>query len=180
MNDYLEVEYDVKRKPLTKYPRKLAYHIINLFDLKPGDKILEIGSGRCEILQHFAEFGLKTYAIDSAPSAQEYANKIGSSFEILEISSEKEIEPFDGQKFDFIYSKSFVEHISDPLDFGLKCKNILNSNGKFIVLTPDFESNYKIFYDLEPHHDKQISWDSVSPRCSRRRNSSRGSSSVRR
>ena len=53
---------------------------------------------------------------------------------------------FGGKKFDVIFSKSFVEHIDDPLSFFQWCSGLLVDGGKVISLTPDWELNYKIFF----------------------------------
>ena len=105
--DYLDVEYTSEKRPLTEYPSKLAQYICKEFELQKGDEILEVGSGRSELLKHFKNLGLCTYAIDSASSAEAYAKSMGAKFEKFEIGKSKEKSPFEGKKFDVIFSKSF-------------------------------------------------------------------------
>jgi SAM-dependent methyltransferase len=151
MRDYLETEYAESKRPKTTYPAKLAKYLFTVFDFEPEQKILEIGSGRAELLQYFRELGLKTYAYDSAPSAKEHAKAAGAEFEMGVFSPDKPFAPFGGTKFDIIFSKSFVEHIENPMAYAEACKKILSPGGKFVTLTPDWESNVKIFFDDLTH-----------------------------
>ena len=151
MEDYISVEYNSVKRPQTSYPAKLAKYLFIRFKMQSGQSILEVGSGRSELLEHFKRMGMETYAIDSANSAAEFANKAGASFELYNLSPENSKKPFNGKKFDVIFSKSFIEHLHDPIYFFEWSKFNLNYNGKLISLTPDWESNTKIFYDDVTH-----------------------------
>lgn len=117
MSDYLEIEYSDKKRPLTDYPSKLARYLVQTFNLKSNQSILEVGCGRCELLSHFGEMGFDTYGIDSAISAAGYAKTAKASFELIEFKSEMSVDIFGGRKFDVIFTKSFIEHIADPISF---------------------------------------------------------------
>ena len=151
MSDYLSVEYTQDKRPLTTYPEKLALYLFTEFGLSPGQSILEVGSGRCELLQQFRHLGLVTHAIDSAPSAEEFAIQAGAKFELYEYSPDKNSNPFLGMKFDIVFSKSFIEHISEPIGYFQWCRTVLKDGGKLISLTPDWEANFKVFYDDVTH-----------------------------
>ena len=59
--------------------------------------------------------------------------------------------PFDDETFDIVYTKSFLEHISDPEPLILEFKRILKTGGKMINLVPDWETNFKIYFDDFTH-----------------------------
>ena len=151
MEDYISVEYNDRKRPQTSYPAKLAKYLFIRFKMQAGQSILEVGSGRSELLEHFKKMGMETYAVDSASSAAEFANKAGANFELYHLSPQNSVKPFNGKKFDVIFSKSFIEHLHDPIYFFEWSKSNLNYNGKLISLTPDWESNTKIFYDDVTH-----------------------------
>jgi cyclopropane fatty-acyl-phospholipid synthase-like methyltransferase len=151
MSDYLSIEYSAKKRPLTDYPSKLAQYLVKTFNLKPNQSILEIGCGRCELLSHFGEIGLDTYGVDSAISAAGYAKTAKANFELIEFKPDMSEAIFGGKKFDIIFTKSFIEHIPEPISFFRWCNDLLVDGGKIITLTPDWESNYKIFYDDFTH-----------------------------
>ena len=150
MNDYLATEYDTEKRPLSTYPEKLAKYLFDKFKMQPGESILEIGAGRCELLSGFKKLGLNCYAIDSAPSAETWAREANIHFQLLTYDSKQEFKPFN-EKFNFVISKSFIEHIYTPVEYGVQCMNILEDNGTNIILTPDFESNYRTFFDDITH-----------------------------
>jgi 2-polyprenyl-3-methyl-5-hydroxy-6-metoxy-1,4-benzoquinol methylase len=151
MSDYLSIEYSDKKRPLTDYPSKLAGYIVKEFNLQPGQSMLEVGCGRCELLSHFGNFGLETYGIDSALSASNFAKSANAKFELIEYKSDVTTTIFSGKKFDVIFTKSFIEHIPETKQFFEWCHDLLVDGGKIISLTPDWESNYKIFYDDFTH-----------------------------
>lgn len=151
MSDYLHIEYNESKRPKTDYPAKLAKHLFDKYNLVPNQDFLEVGSGRAELLLEFNRLGLRTWAIDDAPSSVEHAKLANSEIELHTFVDKSTFRPFDGRKFDIIFSKSFVEHISDPLGFSQACFDLLKPGGKLITLTPDWESNVSIFFDDLTH-----------------------------
>ena len=59
--------------------------------------------------------------------------------------------PFNENYFDVIYSKSFIEHFYYPEDVFKEVLRILKPGGKFINLTPDWETVYRGFYEDYTH-----------------------------
>lgn len=151
MKDYLDIEYNLIDRPLTDYPAKLAKYLFDRFGLTKGMTMLEIGCGRCELLGHFRALGLQTYGLDSAESAARYAELADSQFELAEFKPNETKVLFNGKKFDTIFSKSFIEHVSDPKAYLEWCNSLLVDGGRVITLTPDFEVNFKTFYDDYTH-----------------------------
>jgi 2-polyprenyl-3-methyl-5-hydroxy-6-metoxy-1,4-benzoquinol methylase len=151
MSDYLEVEYSQEKRPLTSYPAKLANHLYEEFSLKPGMKILEFGCGRAELLKQFKVLGLETFAADDAPTSRKYAEEAGAQFSLFSFKDSNSGNPFKNKKYDVIISKSFVEHLVNPIDFALLSNELLTPGGLFISLTPDWESNKEIFFDDLTH-----------------------------
>lgn len=149
--DYLEVEYNLTKRPITSYPTKLAQYILTRFEIQKGQEILEVGSGRSELLEQFKNFGLNIFAIDSSSAAEAYAVSIGANFERFEIDKMNSGAPFQNKKFDVIFSKSLIEHLHHPMDYFNWAYDLLKPGGKFINLTPDWEANYKIFFDDITH-----------------------------
>jgi SAM-dependent methyltransferase len=148
MKDYLDVSYDPKLRPLTNYPFKLAKYLFDKYDLDSNFKILDIGAGRCEVLLGFQMLGMKCFAADISKVSGEYAKGQNINFEHI---VDKEKLPFDDEKFDVVFCKSLIEHLENPIKFFNETLRILKPNGIFLVMTPDWESNMKIFYDDYTH-----------------------------
>ena len=146
-NNYLSVIYDKKSHPYTDYPNKLCSHLFKIFNLKKGMKMLEPGCGRGEFLSNFQKLGLNVAGLDISEEAKEYSK----DFEIKICDIENEKIPYKDETFDVIYSKSFIEHLHYPEKFFIEANRVLKPGGLLLTLVPDWESNYKIYFDDFTH-----------------------------
>ena len=144
---YLSVVYGDGSHPYTEYPVQLCNYLFQLFELSQGMKMLEPGCGRGEFLSNFQSLGLDVYGIDVSPEAKEYSNNF--PIDICDIENSKI--PFEDNYFDVIYSKSFIEHLYHPENYLVEAMRVLKPGGKLITLVPDWESNYKIYFDDFTH-----------------------------
>jgi len=145
--DYLDVVYSSQKKPPTDYPRQMIAHLVKMFGLKSGQTILEPGCGQGNFLRWFREHGLSIEGCDLSPKA-------GGEIKGLEIkrwNADIDALPYGDECFDAIYSKSFVEHLHNADHFFREAMRVLKPGGKLISLTPDWEVNYRTFYD-DPTH----------------------------
>ncbi len=147
MSDYIEVVYSENNKPKTDYPDKLAGYLFNKFGMQKGQKILEPGCGRGEFLNGFRKMGMDVYACDLSPQAGE---DLGGT-EVKQTDIENESLPYGDNFFDVVYSKSLLEHFWKPDHYLKEVKRILKPGGIIITLVPDWESNYKIYFDDYTH-----------------------------
>ena len=85
--------------------------------------------------------------MDISPEAARFDN--GLDVKICDIESEKL--PFEDNVFDVIYSKSFIEHLYYPERYLEEAYRVLKPDGILISLVPDWESNYKIYFDDFTH-----------------------------
>ena len=145
--DYLEVVYNEIDKPFTSYPKKLAKHLSKKYNIQKKNNLLELGCGRGEFLKGFSDIDINCYGIDIS----DYAKKICPSAHISKINLASEKLPFQENFFDFIYSKSFVEHFYHPEKIFEESYRVLKPGGKLITLTPDWETIYKMFYEDYTH-----------------------------
>ena len=146
-NNYLEVVYNPENKPYTDYPKKLVKYLAERYQMKPGNKFLELGCGRGDFLNEFTEIGLETYAIDN----NDYFKKNLKTNNFFKVDMTKSQLPFEENSFDIVYSKSFIEHFYYPEEIFKEALRILKPGGKFINLTPDWETIYKSFYEDYTH-----------------------------
>ena len=68
---------------------------------------------------------------------------------MCDIESEKM--PFEDKTFDVVFSKSFIEHLYYPERYLEEAYRVLKDGGILITLVPDWESNYKIYFDDFTH-----------------------------
>ena len=147
--DYLDVTYSENEKPRTSFPFNLAERISDRFNLTANSKILDVGCGRCEVLDAFGQLGFDISGVDASERIRGFAPTSISKLEILDFS--KEDLPFENDEFDVVFTKSVIEHISDPTHLMKEIRRILRPGGIFISLTPEWASQMKTFYD-DPTH----------------------------
>ena len=145
--DYLSVVYDEGSHPYTEYPKKLCHYLFQSFGLKSGMKMLEPGCGRGEFLSNFQDLGLNVYGVDITPEAKEFAE----TYPVELCDVENDSLPFSDNTFDVLYSKSFIEHLYYPERYLSEARRVLKPGGKLITLVPDWESNYKTYFDDFTH-----------------------------
>lgn len=148
MSGYIETVYNEKIRPRTDYPEKLVAYLSSRFNIKESAKILDVGCGRGDFLIAFKAHGFHTYGIDRDPSGA----KVDSRVEVISCELEKDPFPFEDQTFDVVFSKSVIEHLFIPEHFIAECRRVLKPGGRIIVMTPDWISQMKIFFDDHTHH----------------------------
>ena len=147
MPNYIDVIYDEKVRPYTEYPLQLCRHLSHRFNIKKGDKLLDIGCGRGDFLKGFRGLGLDAYGLDCKKSHSEILKDI----EVKYADIENEFFPYDDNVFDIVFSKSVIEHLFNPENFMKECYRVLKPSGRIIIMTPDWISQMKIFFDDYTH-----------------------------
>lgn len=149
MPDYLKVIYSDKSRPYTDYPAKLCSYLFQSFGLKPGMRFLESGCGRGEFLVHFKRLGLQCYGVDLSQEARKFVEPERIPVSVCDV--EKNDLPYEDDFFDVVYNKSFMEHLREPQLFLLEARRVLKPGGLMLSLVPDWESNYKTYFDDFTH-----------------------------
>ncbi len=146
-SSYLSTVYNPEQRPFTDYPEKLCHYLFQNFLFQKEMKLLEIGCGRGEFLKNFKNLGLNVYGIDIEKAETNHLDNI--EVNIVNLNDQKL--PYKDNSFDIIFSKSFVEHLSSHENFFNESYRVLKPGGLLLTLTPDWESNYKIFFDDYTH-----------------------------
>ncbi len=146
-NKYIETVYNDKDRPFTTYPSKLASYLFNRFHMKTGQKLLEVGCGRGEFSKGFLDLGMEVHAIDQSDFVKSFAPNI--KFKPCDLQDG--VLPYEDKSFDFVYSKSVVEHFYYPEKIMGEIFRILRPGGIAITMTPSWEENMKMFYEDYTH-----------------------------
>jgi SAM-dependent methyltransferase len=141
---YLELTYG--DKPFTTYPEQLTHFLAERFGMREGESLLDVGSGRGEFAQGFYDVGLKVTAIDQASPTLSRDNEIN----FLKTSLDDRI-PFSDNSFDFVFSKSVVEHFYYPEKLIAELYRVLRPGGKIITMTPSWKHNHLMFFEDFTH-----------------------------
>jgi 2-polyprenyl-3-methyl-5-hydroxy-6-metoxy-1,4-benzoquinol methylase len=144
--DYLELTYSEQRLPPSDYPTLLTSWLATNVFSQPG-KLLDVGCGRGEYLKTFARLGFEVSGVDSAPSARDMAP--GVRVDIVNIEAERL--PFPDASFDYIYSKSIIEHLQQPSRMLHECFRVLRPGGVAAIMTPSWRHQWRVFYEDYTH-----------------------------
>lgn len=145
--DYVDVVYNEKDRPLTAYPDKLARYLFDRYGIKAGQKFLDIGCGRGEFLRGFISCGVKGYGVDRSRTAEKYCPEA----ELRTADIENDGLPYEDSSFDVVYSKSVIEHFHNPEKLAQEMFRVLKPGGLAITLCPDWEFNYRIYFEDYTH-----------------------------
>ena len=145
--DYVDIVYNEIDRPLTKYPAQLARYLFERYQIKPGQKLLDIGCGRGEFLGGFIDCGVTGYGVDRSRSAEKYCP--GADLRTADL--ENDSLPYEDDFFDVVYSKSVIEHFYYPERLVREIHRVLKPGGIVITLCPDWEFNYRIYFEDYTH-----------------------------
>lgn len=118
--------------------RQYAKHMIELFDLKPGNRVLDIGSNDGTLLKQFLDLKMSVLGIDPARNLAAEANKNGiptiPDF-FTEECADKMLKQHE--QFHLITANNVWAHVPDMIGFIKGIKKLLKPNGVF-----SFEVSY--------------------------------------
>lgn len=146
-NDYVSIVYNENDRPLTTYPFELARYLSDRFHINSGNKILDVGCGRGEFLRGFIRCGAVGFGVDQSRVAENYCPE--ATLKISDI--ENDGIPYEDNMFDVVYSKSVIEHFYYPERMVKEIYRVLKPGGVVITLCPDWEFNYRIYFEDYTH-----------------------------
>ena len=152
MSKYLETIYFIDEYSPDKYPQKFCDHLVKKYFICNDNskaELLDIGSGKGNHLVGFSRNNLLVKGLD----VRNECINILPDVDIRECDLEKDQFPFDDNTFDFVFSKSVLEHVYNTENIIKETFRVLKPGGKTVQLTPDWATDYKIFWD-DPTHVK--------------------------
>lgn len=150
MPNYLETIYFADEYAPDKYPQKLCNFLTERYFRKKGDSaqvLLDIGSGKGNHLVGFSRNGMIVKGLDKKKECIE----ILPDFDIRECDLEKDRFPFEDNYFDFVFSKSVLEHAYNTENIVKETYRVLKPGGITVQLTPDWATDHKYFWDDRTH-----------------------------
>ncbi len=133
---FLEVKYSNKRAAPSEYPNQLANYVSSEYYKNTGS-LLDIGCGKGDMIRAFSERGFACSGTDISKSSESYIE--GFPFQAANILEEDL--PYEDNSFDFVWSKSVIEHLSDPMRLIKESHRILKDDGKAIIMVPSWIHN---------------------------------------
>jgi SAM-dependent methyltransferase len=134
---YLEVTYSAERAPVGEYPAILARHLMESVYKKTG-RLLDIGSGRGDFLDAFSQLGCEVSGVDISRRSADRAGP----YIVKTCNLECEPLPFPENEFDFVFSKSVIEHLHTPYNLVSGMYKVLKPGGVAVIMTPSWAHTY--------------------------------------
>ncbi len=145
--DYVDVVYNEQDRPFTTYPDQLARYLTQRYAIRQGQSLLDIGCGRGEFLRGFIRCGAQGFGVDRSIAAA----KVCPEAELRTADLENDGLPFADGVFDVVFSKSVIEHFHYPERLVQEIYRVLKPGGLVITLCPDWEFNYRIYFEDYTH-----------------------------
>ena len=136
-SSYLEVTYAPEIAPPSNYPNLLANWIRNNVYEGTGS-LLDLGCGTCEHLKAFNKLGFEVVGVDLSPVSLKSAGQL--NVKITNIETEPL--PFPPNSFDFVFSKSVIEHLRNPSRLMENALEVLRPGGTAVFMTPSWAHSY--------------------------------------
>jgi 2-polyprenyl-3-methyl-5-hydroxy-6-metoxy-1,4-benzoquinol methylase len=114
--------------------------IFQLAKIKPGQKVLDIGSGRGWLSQYAAAQGAQVTALDLSETNLKRIRQQDSRIHTV-LGDACEI-PIKDTKFDLIVALEVLEHIPQPEVAIAHWKSLLAPRGRLLICVPDQETIY--------------------------------------
>jgi 2-polyprenyl-3-methyl-5-hydroxy-6-metoxy-1,4-benzoquinol methylase len=134
---YLSHIYSTLKNPKNEYPQKLAEHIsLNYFNNKKGS-LLDAGCGRGDMLRAFQNLNYNVEGIDLSSESINLCKPI----EVKKLNLENQNINL-GKNYEYIFSKSIIEHLEKPLNYLRNCHLFLKEKGKLVIMTPSWHHFY--------------------------------------
>lgn len=136
------LNYDKKRTAMWKVLAKFIQRYISKSSI-----VLDLGAGYCDFINSIK--AKEKHALDVFTDMDKYAH----SDVITHIMPASKLSKFKDETFDVVFASNFFEHleISESEKAVEQVFRILKTNGKLIVLQPNFKYGYKEYFDDYTH-----------------------------
>lgn len=103
---------------------------------KPGQLVLDIGSGSCLSLLELRQLGVEPFGVEADPNVSVIAKRFGLNVHIGSIHDN----PFPGKVFDLITLNQVIEHVPDPAALLRVVLDRLEPGGRIVLSFPNVSS----------------------------------------
>jgi Methylase involved in ubiquinone/menaquinone biosynthesis len=118
-----------------KYTEIFKQKMLELCDVKEGDKVLDVGCGNGKLIDKISHKAkIKAYGIDISPNMIKECKSQYPDIEFAVTSGEKL--PFDDGSFDIVTICCVLHHLHNPSKFFEEAKRVLVKDGIIIVGEP--------------------------------------------
>lgn len=111
--------------------------LLGLLDKTNNTCILDVGCGNGYLVNYLISLGYNAYGTDASEKGITIAKQSNPDrFFVQDLSTDKLPEELQHLKFDTVIATEVIEHLYDPEDFIVFCKQALGNKGEIILSTP--------------------------------------------
>lgn len=114
------------------FPRRLRFL---LSEVKPGDRVLDLGSGAGAFTGALAAAGARPIGVEIASAAIERARDANPSAEFRLAPVEGPL-PLSDNAFDVVWASEVIEHVADTARWLSEVRRVLVPGGRLLLTTP--------------------------------------------
>jgi len=104
-------------------------------ELRPGDRVLDLGCGQGEFTGVIAQAGALAVGADVAEAALGRARRRHSGIEFWLVPVDGPL-PFGDGAFDLVWASEVIEHVGDTARWLSEVRRVLTPSGRLLVTTP--------------------------------------------
>lgn len=145
VDNYYDTRY-VEDKGRPKVWKAICNYLQKYID-KDSDTVLDLGSGYCDFINNI--LAKQKYAVDLNPNGHKHCNK-DVTFYCSSVTSMLDIKD---KSVNIVFASNLLEHLdrNEIICFFREIKRILKSNGKVIIIQPNYRFAYKEYFDDYTH-----------------------------
>lgn len=128
----------------TDYPRQLVDYLVSRYCLSRKTTVVDFGCGMGGYSIQWKKH-CKVIGVDLVDVTRHCT---GIPIWVLDLSKENARVPL---RQDVVFSKSVIEHLPDAKNYLSNAHKALKQGGLLLVMTPDWKTSYKAFYDDYTH-----------------------------
>jgi len=142
-------------KARPRYPQNLIKQVVEIAQLSPESKILEVGCGPATATVSFAQLGYSIICLEPNPDFFDLAKHNCQHYKDVEIQNTSFEEwQLETDKFDAVLAASSFHWIPPELGYP-KAANALKENGSLILLwNKELQPNYEVYQSLAEAYQK--------------------------
>jgi ubiquinone/menaquinone biosynthesis C-methylase UbiE len=112
----------------------------SLLELRPGERVLEVGAGSGELARHLTAQGGEVVAVDLVPGLLDIARGrsegLSIDYRVIDCTSEADLAQLESQSFAAIVASMVFHNMSDIRPFTSQVARLLQPSGRFVVAMP--------------------------------------------
>lgn len=111
--------------------------LLGLLNKANNTCIIDVGCGNGYLVNYLISLGYNAYGTDASEKGVDIAKQTNPDrFFVQDLSTNKLPKELLHLKFDTVIATEVIEHLYDPEDFIIFCKQILKNKGEIILSTP--------------------------------------------